>query len=158
MPVIPTYVRDELVLRLTSPRLQHRKLKAICRLLEIDLDAALDPGPGVDEVVNEFHLSVQGAAEYTGAVPFGFETRCGNHVREVHGRVAYASEGLNAIGQIKRTTSTCQALVWDPWEPAPEWQQMPENTLPDGLVQRLSEAVLDAVIEQQRQGKDNQRD
>jgi hypothetical protein len=158
MPVIPTYVRDEIVLRLTSPRLQHRKLKAICRLLEIDLDAALDPGPGVDDVVNEFPLSVQGAAEYTGAVSFGFETRCGNHVREVLGRVVYASEGLNAIGQIERTTSTCQALVWDLGEPAPEWQPMLENTLPDGLVQRLSEVVLDAVIEQQRQSEGEQRD
>lgn len=38
--MIPDYLRDEFVLRLSSPRLQSRKLKAICRLLEIDLDAA----------------------------------------------------------------------------------------------------------------------
>jgi hypothetical protein len=32
---------------------------------------------------------------------------------------------------------------------------MPENALPDGLVERLSEAVLDAVSEQQRQRPPN---
>jgi hypothetical protein len=146
--MIPTYVVDELMLRLSSPRLRSSKLKAVCRLLEIDLHAALDPGPTTEEVVEQ--LSWRETPAFTGAVPFSFEVRCGDHVRQVQGRIVYASEGLNAIGEIQRTTSTCQALVWDPWEPAPEWQPMPENALPDELVQRLSGAVLDAVMEQQR--------
>lgn len=147
--MLPEYIKDELALRLASPRLSPRKLKAICRLLEIDVDAALNPEPTTEEVVEQ--LSWREVPAFTGAVPFGFEVRCGNHVRQVPGRIVYASEGLNAIGEMGRTTSTCQALVWDPWEPAPEWQPMPENALPDGLVQNLSEAVLDAVIDQQRQ-------
>jgi hypothetical protein len=154
--MIPTYVVDELVLRLSSPRLRLSKLKAICRLLEIDLDAALNPGPTTEEVVEQ--LSWREVPDFTGAVPFSFEVRCGNHVRQVPGRIVYASEGLNAIGEIERTTSTCQALVWDLWEPAPEWQPMPENALPDGLVQHLSEAVLDAVIAQQRTATSAQAD
>jgi hypothetical protein len=145
--MIPTHVVDEVTLRLSSPRLHPRKLKAICRLLEIDLDAALDPGPTAEEVVEE--LLWREKPPFSGSVPFDFEVRCGNLIRQVPGRIVYASAGLNAIGEIERTTSTCQALVWDPWEPAPEWQPMPENALPDGLVCRLSEAVLDAVIEQQ---------
>jgi hypothetical protein len=124
-------------------------LKAICRLLEIDLDAALNPEPTTKEIVEQ--LSWPGVPAFTGAVPLGFEVRRGNHVRQVPGRIVYASEGLNAIGEIERTTSTCQALVWDPWEPAPEWQPMPENALLDGLVDRHSEAALDVVIEKQRQ-------
>jgi hypothetical protein len=153
--MIPDYLRDEIVLRLSSPRLPPRKLRAICRLLEIDLDGALNPEPTNEEVVEQ--LSRGDVPAFTGAVPFGFEVRCGNQVRQVPGRIVYASEGLNAIGEIERTTSTCQALVWDPWEPAPEWQPMPENALPDGLVDRLSEAVLDAVIEQQRQQPANRK-
>jgi hypothetical protein len=147
--MLPEYFRDELVLRLSSPRLHPRKLKAICRLLDIDLDAAFNPEPTTEEVVEQ--LSWREALPFSGAVPFDFETRAGNHVRQVPGRIVYASEGLNDIGEIGTTVSTCQTLVWDPGGPAPEWQQMPENALPDGLVDRLSEAVLDAVTEQQRQ-------
>jgi hypothetical protein len=146
--MLPEYIGEELALRVASSRLSPRKLKAICRLLEIDLEAALNPEPTTEEVVEQ--LSWREVPAFTGAVPFGFEVRCENHVRQVAGRIVYASEGLNAIGEIQRTTSTCQALIWDPWEPAPEWQPMPENALPDALVQRLSEAVLDAVTEQQR--------
>jgi hypothetical protein len=153
----PEYIRDELVLRLSSPRLSPRKLKAICRILEIDLDAALDPQPAPEEIIENLSVHLGEGPSYSGEVPFDFETRCGNLVRRVPGRIVYAS-AISAIGEIEQTVSVCHALTWAPWEPAPEWQPMPENALPDGLVQRLSEAVLDAVIEQQRLSKDNQRD
>lgn len=147
--MIPTYLRDEIVLRLSAPHLHRRKLKAICRLLEIEVDAALNPSPSVNEVVDQ--LSWNEALPFSGSVPFDFETRSGNYVRRVPGRIVYVSDGLNDVGEIGTTISTCQTLVWDPGEPAPEWQPMPENVLPDTLVHRLSEAVLDAVIEEQRQ-------
>jgi hypothetical protein len=147
--MIPDYLRDEIVLRLSARRLHRSKLKAICRLLEIDLDAALNPKPSLEEIVTQLPLSVQGAAEYTGAVPFEFETRRGNDLRRVPGRIVYAAEGLNAVGEIGRSTSICEVLIWNPDEPTPAWEQMPENALPDRLVWDLCERVLDAVIEQQ---------
>jgi hypothetical protein len=149
--MIPDYLRDEFVLRLSSPRLQSRKLKAICRLLEIDLDAALDPEPSVDEIARELPSYLEGAPIYTGAVPFDLEIRCGNNVRRMPARVVYASEGLNPFGQIQQTTSTCQILGWDADQAAPTWEPMPESALPDSLVRQLCEGVLDAVIEQQRE-------
>jgi hypothetical protein len=147
----PAYLLDEIVLRLSNPRLHRSKLKAICRLLEIDLDAALKPGPTVDEVARELPSYVKDAPIYTGAVPFELELRCDNNARQMPARVVYASEGLNPIGQIQQTTSICQVLGWDPDQPAPTWEQMPESALPDRLVRQLCEGVLDAVIEQQRQ-------
>jgi hypothetical protein len=150
--MIPGYLRDEIVLRVTSSRLNRAKLKAVCRALDIDLDAALDPEPSSAEVASQ--LSRRGQP-YSGSIPFEFEVRSGNFVRHVPGRITFASEGLNSIGEIGQTTSMCQALVWDPYEPAPSWEPVSEQMLPDGLVQRLSEAVLDAVVEQQRLTKTN---
>ena len=147
--MIPDYLRDEIVLRVTSSRLNRSKLKAVCRALQIDLDAALDPGPSSEEVVSRLSRSGQ---SYSGSIPFEFEVRSGNFVRKVPGRVTFASEGLNSIGEIGHTTSMCQALAWDPDEAAPSWEPVSEQMLPDGLVQRLSEAVLDAVAEQQSLG------
>jgi hypothetical protein len=148
--MIPDYLRDEIVLRLSSRHLQRSKLKAICRLLEIDLDRALNPEPSVEEIARELPSYLEGAPIFTGAVPFGLEIRCGNKVREMPARVVFASEGLNALGEIQDTTSTCQVLGWDPDQAAPTWEQMPESALPDSLVRQLCEAVLDAVTERQR--------
>jgi hypothetical protein len=147
--MLPEYVRDELALRVSSPRLHPRKLKAVCRLLEIDLDAALDPSPSVEEVAQELSAHLSEAPTCTGAVPFDLEIRCGNNVRRMPGRVVYASEGLNARGEIEPTVSTCQVLAWDSDLGAPAWELMPEPALPNGLIRRLCEAVLDAVAEQQ---------
>ena len=68
--MIPDYLRDEIVLRLASARLSARKLKAICRLLEIDLDAAINPGPTREEVVED--LLWREMPPFSGAVPFHF--------------------------------------------------------------------------------------
>jgi hypothetical protein len=149
--MIPDYLRDEIVLRLSARALRPRKLKAICRLLEIDLEASLDPAPSVEEVAHELSSYLAEAPTYSGSVPFELEIRCGNNVRCMPGRVVYASEGLNPLGGIERTVSQCQVLGWDCDFGAPAWEQMPEPALPDALIRRLSEAVLDAVIEQQRQ-------
>jgi hypothetical protein len=148
--MIPTYLRDEIVLRLSAARLHRSKLKAICRLLGIDLEAALNPEPSAEEVARELPSYLEGAPIYTGAVPFELELRCGNNARQMPARVVYVSQGLNPIGQIQQTTSTCQVLGWDPDQAAPAWEQMPESALPDRLVRHLCEGVLDAVIEQQR--------
>ncbi|WP_196232970.1 hypothetical protein [Sphingomonas segetis] len=150
--MIPDYLRDEIVLRVTSSRLHRTKLKAICRALEIDLDAALDPGPRVKEVARQLPSR---APLYTGAIPFALEMRCGNNCRTMPARVIYASEGLNSLGEIQETTSTCQILGWDPDEAAPSWESMPESALPNALVRRLCEAVLDAVAEEQRRVETN---
>jgi hypothetical protein len=149
--MIPDYLRDEIVLRLSARRLHRSKLKAICRLLEIDLDAALNPKPSVEEIARELPSYLEGAPIYTGAVPFNLEIRSGNNMRQMPARVVYASEGLNPLGQIQQTTSTCQVLGWDPDQAAPIWEQMPESALPDSLARQLCEDVLDAVIEQQSQ-------
>jgi hypothetical protein len=153
--MLPAYLADEILRRLSAPRLHRSKLKAVCRLLEIDLDAALDPEPTVEEIARELPSYLEEAPIYTGAVPFEVEIRCGNNVRRTPGRVVYASEGLNSLGQIQRTTSTCQVLGWDPDQAAPIWEQMPESALPDSLVRQLCEGVLDAVIEQQRHEPSN---
>jgi hypothetical protein len=148
--MIPTYLRDEIVLRVSARRLHRRKLKAICNLLEIDLTAAFNPKPSVEEIARELPSYREGAPIYTGAVPFELELRCGNNVRQMPARVVYASKGLNSLGEIQETTSTCQVLGWDPDQAAPRWEQMPESALPDSVVRQLCEAVLNAVIEQQR--------
>jgi hypothetical protein len=148
-PMIPDYLRDEIVLRVTSSRLNRAKLKAVCRTLEIDLDAALEPSPSSDEIASQLSRAGQ---LYSGSIPFHFEVRSGNHVRKVAGRVVYTSEGRNPIGEIGRTTSMCQALTWNPDGPVPAWEAVSEQMLPDGLVHRLSEAVFDAVVEQQSLG------
>jgi hypothetical protein len=149
--MIPDYLRDELVLRLSSSQLHRSKLKSICRLLEIDLDAALNPEPNVDEAARQLPSYVEGAPIYTGALPFELEIRCGKNARQMPARVVYASDGINPLGEIQRTTSTCQVLGWDSDQPAPSWDQMPETALPDVLVRRLCEGMLDAITEQQRQ-------
>lgn len=146
--MIPDYLRDEIVLRLSSRRLHRSKLKAICRLLEIDFDAALNPGPSAEELWPQ--LSTEGPLPYTGVISFELETHAGKHARRVPGRVVYGSEGLNPLGQIGLTPSTCEILAWDPDQPAPSWEQIPKGALPDELTWQLSEQVLDAVIEQQR--------
>jgi hypothetical protein len=156
--MMPEYLRDELVQRLSSPRLHRSKLKSICRLLEIDLDAALGPEPSAGDTAAQLPTSIKGRAIYTGAIRFELELRCGNNVRQMPARVVYASEGLNASGPIEETTSTCQVLGWDRDQRAPAWAQMPESALPDSLVRRLCEGVLDAVVEEQRQHKDSRRD
>jgi hypothetical protein len=147
--MLPVYLVDEFALRLSARRLQPSKLKAVCRILGIDLDAALHPEPSAETAAQHLYLGRE--AKFIGHIPFDFETRCGNNVRRVPGRVIYASSGLEPDGQIGFTVSECQALSWDIGEPAPSWEHMPENTLPDGLVHRLSEAVLDAITEKQRQ-------
>jgi hypothetical protein len=84
-------------------------------------------------------------------VSFEFKTLDGDDLRQVPGRIVYASKGLDQTGEVELIVSTCEALVWNTGEPAPQWQPIPECALPDGLVQRLSESVLDAVTDQQRQ-------
>jgi hypothetical protein len=146
--MIPTYLVDEIALRVSSPRLHPRTLKAVCRLLAIDLDAALDPTPTAEESAAQLTWSEE--LPYHGVVPFEFETRCGNQVRHLSGRIVYVGEGEDDADGIGRRVSTCEALVWDPWEPAPEWQTMPENALPADLVEQLTDA-MDEAIENQRQ-------
>jgi len=149
--MLPAYLLDQIVLRLSARRFDRRKLKAICRLLDIDLDAALDPGPIPDELWPL--LSVQGPLPYNGVISFELETRAGDHVRRVPGRVVYGSEGLKAQGEIGLTPSTCELLAWDPDERSPSWEQIPKGALPDELVWQLSESVLDAVTKQQRRAE-----
>jgi hypothetical protein len=146
--MIPIYLVDEIALRISSPRLHPRKLKAICRLLDIDLDAALNPAPTAKESATQLPWSEE--LPCRGHLPFGFETRCGNHVRNLPGRIIYAGQGQDAADGLGRRVSACEVLVWDTWEPAPEWQTIPENVLPAELVDQLTDA-MDAAIDQQRQ-------
>src|SRR5579884_3306053 len=123
--MLPAYLLDEIVLRLSARHLHRSKVKAICRLLQIDLDGALNPEPSVEDVARDLPSYLEGAPIYTGAVPFELELRCGNNVRQMPARVVYTSEGLNQLGEIQETTSTCQVLGWDPDRAAPAWEQMP---------------------------------
>ena len=154
--MIPTYLVDEIVLRASSPRLTRAKLKSLCRILEIDFDAALNPAPLADEAAAD--LSARHSAPFYGEIAFSFETRCGGDVRRVPGRIVYASRGRGDTGELDLTVSRCEALVWNTGEPAPEWVPLPDNALPCALVQHLTEAVEDAVIHQQREATSEKSD
>ena len=138
--MIPDYIRDEINNRLSVESLHRSKAKAICRMLGIELEAALESYTAMELAVADLG-ELAPAAEHEGAVFFQFGTQAKSDKRRVHGRVVFVTTPYGIDGTLGHMVSTCEALIWDGGEPAPIWQAIPEGMLPPDLLAAAYEEI-----------------
>lgn len=115
--------------------------KAICRMLGIDLEQALEAFRTIDDTVAELRELHLAGEVHEGAVWFQFETKAHENLRRVPGRMVFATTPYDADGTQGHTVTDCQVLVWRFGEPAPIWQPIPEDMLPPDLIEAAYQEI-----------------